>query len=256
MIATPRVTLMGGSFAPTARASPVLTIPAVRPLHIAICDGSLPEILRVRLLSIPQHRQAAAIRSAPPEMARPPSCGSERRMPPRRMSAKPAPTRLSTFSRKMTHAMDAVATASRLRSRDAVLACVLNSPNRRSAGPATPPTRVAPASQGRSARESGVSVRLVRRSGANCSRNCEADPRAEIEQTSNEQWVGRRDSELRKRCACAKKQRRAKCAQDTAMSIRSAVVGHRVFGFTVALPAGVVEAGRVRRSRSRLLRHA
>jgi hypothetical protein len=44
--------------------------------------------------------------------------------------------------------------------------------------------------------------------------------------------------------------------QPDAMSIRSAAVGHRVFGFTVALPAGVVEAGRVRRSRSRLLRHA
>ena len=34
---------------------------------MAICDGSLPEILRVRLLSIPQQRQAAAIRSAPLE---------------------------------------------------------------------------------------------------------------------------------------------------------------------------------------------
>ena len=153
---------MAGSFAPTARASPVLTIPAVRPFHIAICEGSLPEILRVRLLSIPQQRQAAAMSSAPLEIARPPSCGSERKMLPTRISAKPAPTRLSTFSRKMTHAMTAVATASRLRSRDAVLACVLNSPSRRSAGPATPPASVAPASQGRSARESGVSVRLVR----------------------------------------------------------------------------------------------
>ena len=58
-----------GSFAPIARASPVLTIPAVSPFHIAICDGSLPEILRVRLLSMPQQRQAAAMRSAPSETA-------------------------------------------------------------------------------------------------------------------------------------------------------------------------------------------
>jgi hypothetical protein len=45
--------------------------------------------LRVRLLSIPQHRQAAAMSSAPPEMANPPFSGSERRIPPKRISAKP-----------------------------------------------------------------------------------------------------------------------------------------------------------------------
>ena len=158
------------------------------------------------------------MRSAPREMLRPPSCGSERKIPPRRISAKPAPTRLSTFSRKMIHAIAAVATASRLRSRDAVLACVVNSPTRRSAGPATPPARVAPASQGRSARESGVSIRLVR-APARIARETARPIPEPIEQTSNEQWVGRRDSELRQRCACAKKQRRAKCAQDTAMPI-------------------------------------
>ena len=88
----------------------MLTIPAVRPLHIAICDGSLPEILRVRLLSIPQQRQAAAIRARrrrwQDRLLRSEENASQED------SAKPAPTRLSTFSRKMTHAMHAVATAS------------------------------------------------------------------------------------------------------------------------------------------------
>ena len=162
MIVTPSATLAWGNFAPMAKARPMLTKPAVRPFHIAICDGSLPEILRVRLLSIPQARQAAAMRSALPEMAIPSSGGSESKMPPRMMSMKPVPTRMSTFSRKISHAIAAVATASRLSKRDAVLAWVLNSPNRRRVGPTTPPARVAPASHGRSAREREVSVRFVR----------------------------------------------------------------------------------------------
>ena len=56
--------------------------PAKSPFHIAICDGSLPEIFRVRLLSIPQQIQAAAISIDPLETANP-SRGSERRMPPK-----------------------------------------------------------------------------------------------------------------------------------------------------------------------------
>ena len=162
MVVTASATLAWGNLAPMAKARPLLTKPAVRPFHIAICDGSLPEILRVRLLSIPQQRQAAAMRSVPPEMAIPSFRGSESRIPPRTIRTKPVPTRLSTFSRKINHAIAAVATASRLSKRDAVLAWVVDNPNRRRVGPATPPARVAPASHGRSARERGVSVRLAR----------------------------------------------------------------------------------------------
>ena len=158
MAAAARIMLVAGNFAPVASARPVFTAPAARPFHMAICDGSLPEILRVRLLSTPQQRQAAAMSSAPSERANLPSCGNESKTPPKRMTAKPAPTRLSTFSRNTIHAMAALAMASRLSKRDAALAEVVMSPTSNSAGPTTPPARMAPPSQGRSARESGVSV--------------------------------------------------------------------------------------------------
>ena len=119
--------------AETERKRTVFTKPATSPFHIAICDGSLPEIFRVRLLSIPQQRHAAAISIGPLEMENP-SWGSESRMPPKRIKANPAPTRLSTFSLKMTHAIAAVATASRLSNREAALAGVLSSPNSKRTG--------------------------------------------------------------------------------------------------------------------------
>ena len=72
-------------------ASPIFTAPATRPFHMAICDGSLPEILHVRLLSTPQQKQAAAIGSAPLERASSPVRGSERKTAPKVMSANPAP---------------------------------------------------------------------------------------------------------------------------------------------------------------------
>jgi len=82
-------------------------------------------------------------------------------MPPIRISKNPKRIRLSTFSRNTIHAMTAVATASRFSSRDAALAGVVISPSRRKIGPATPPVRMAPASQGASLRETGVSFCLI-----------------------------------------------------------------------------------------------
>jgi hypothetical protein len=60
----------------------------------------------------------------------------------------------------MTQAITAVATASRLRRSDAALAKVIKSPSSRRAGAMIPPAQVAPRSQGRSLRESGLSVEL------------------------------------------------------------------------------------------------
>ena len=157
MTVAPKTTLAAGSFPPSASAMPVLTTPATSPFHIAICEGSLPETFRVRLLSMPQQRQAAAIRIAPGEIANFWPVGSESRMPPNRISANPKTIRLSTFSRKTIRAMTAVATASRFSSRDAALAGVVIRPSRRKIGPTTPPVRMAPASQGTSSREMGVS---------------------------------------------------------------------------------------------------
>ena len=213
---------------------PVFTKPATRPFHMAICEGSLPEILRVRLLSIPQQRQAAVINSAPWESVNPPSCGNESKMLPKTINAKPAPTRLSTFSRKTIQAIAAVATDSKLSKREAVLAETVISPSNKSAGPATPPARMAPASQGRSTRERGVSTGFT---GTNPSHDGEADTRAEIEQTRNEQRMGRRKGEFCQRSARAEKQRRAKRDQN------AMVPAHSFPKSTILASADFVEAG-------------
>src|SRR3546814_7792545 len=52
-------------WAPVDIASSRLALPATMPLTAAIWTGSTEESLRVRLLSIPQHRHAPAIASAP-----------------------------------------------------------------------------------------------------------------------------------------------------------------------------------------------
>ena len=61
--------------------------------------------------------------------------------------------------------MAAVATASRLSKSEAVLAGVVINPSSKSAGPTTPPATMAPLSQGRSARDSGVSAAVTRTNG-------------------------------------------------------------------------------------------
>ena len=64
----------------------------------------------------------------------------------------------------------------------------------------------------------GLSTARSSTAGANRARDCEADPRTEVAiRRSGADRSTRR--ELRKRCARAKEQRRAKCAQDTAMPI-------------------------------------
>ena len=180
---------------------------------MAICDGSRPEILRVRLLSSPQQRQAAVISSPPWESANPPSCGSESKTLPRTMSAKPAPTRLSTFSWYTIHAIAAVATASRLSKRDAVLADVVMSPSSSSAGPSIPPARMAPPSQ-ENRQKRGFCL-LTR---TDHSYDGKAGARAEVKQTRNEQRIGGRNSEFCQRSARAEKQCCAKRDEDAGVS--------------------------------------
>ena len=59
---------------PAASASTRLTAPATRPLIMAICTGSAADSLRVRLLSMPQARQAPAMSKAPQSRPTPPPC--------------------------------------------------------------------------------------------------------------------------------------------------------------------------------------
>ena len=57
--------LAGGRAVPSHRAVAKFTQPATRPLIMAICTGSAEDSLRVRLLSMPQNRQAASMKMPP-----------------------------------------------------------------------------------------------------------------------------------------------------------------------------------------------
>jgi len=120
-----------------------LTAPAAMPLIAAIVTGSPADILRVRLLSIAQARQAAATNKAP--VLTPPNApgSSETSAPAATISSMPSAMRRSKFSRNTNHAISAVNAPSRLRSSDAVAADAAPGTTPRpcisSTGPATPP---------------------------------------------------------------------------------------------------------------------
>jgi short chain dehydrogenase len=109
------------------------------PLSMAICTGSAEESLRVRLLSMPQDIQAAAISTAPQSREALPSHDSS--AAPARMANAPSSNLLSTFSRKSSHAMPIVAKPSRLSSNEAPAASVRANPNIRNKGPRMPACR-------------------------------------------------------------------------------------------------------------------
>src|SRR5882757_6615147 len=137
---------------PSNNPDPIFMAPATSPLRPAISMASLADTLRVRLLSMAQHRQARAIRTKPNE-ASPYAPGVHASIkPPATMQIIPDITRRSKFSWKMNHASSAVKTASRFSKSDAVDAALLASPYIRATGPTKPPKKMAPASQTQSAR--------------------------------------------------------------------------------------------------------
>src|SRR5215208_1813307 len=121
--------------------------PATSPFTAAISTGSAPDILRVRLLSMPQHRQAAAIARLPQSAVGSPRPDST--TAPTRIAIAPVETRLSTFSRNTTQAMAMVARLSRFSRSEAADAVVWLRPSIRNTGPRMPPNTTAPISQGR-----------------------------------------------------------------------------------------------------------
>ena len=136
-----------GSAAPVATAIAMFTGPANKPFRHAITIASFADTLRVRLLSIAQHRHAPTISSAP--TGTPAAAGfHDSSTPPATIATMPRNTCRSTFSRNTTHAITAVSTPSRFSSSALVAAGVLASPSISSAGPATPPAAIAPASHG------------------------------------------------------------------------------------------------------------
>jgi hypothetical protein len=76
----------------------VFVAPAARPLIVAICTGSAADSFRVKLLSMPQHKHAAAISAAPPDKATPEK-SHDSTMVPARMAEAPKSNRQSTLSR-------------------------------------------------------------------------------------------------------------------------------------------------------------
>ena len=141
----------GGSVAPVTRAILTLMRPATQPLSAAMNIASEAETLRVRLLSIAHDAQASAMRSGPaPPLIPTGPAGHESTTPPATISTMPNTMRRSAFSRKTTHAITAVSTASRFNNREAVAAAVWARPNMSSNGPSTPPRAIAPSSQGHS----------------------------------------------------------------------------------------------------------
>ncbi len=111
--------------------------------------ASFEDTWRVRLLSMPQQRQAATTSNAWGESEAPPGC-QERSTPPTTMATMPSTMCRSAFSLKTTHAITAVSTPSTLRSKDAVAPDVSVRPHIRSAGPSIPPNSTAPRSHGMS----------------------------------------------------------------------------------------------------------
>ena len=96
-----------GKLSPLNRAKLVLLIPAIRPLMAATSIASLVDTLRVRLLSIAQHRQAATISNALMEKLAAPGAQDSNKPPPMIVSM-PSMICRSAFSLKTNQAMTAV----------------------------------------------------------------------------------------------------------------------------------------------------
>src|ERR1700716_84783 len=155
---------------PRPHARERLTAPAATPFSPAINIGSLPDTLRVRLLSIAQQRQAALTSSAPRDIPPNPSDPLESTTLPATIAAIPHAIRQSKFSRKINHASPAVKADSRFRSKDAVDAAMVTKPDIKRMGPKMPPKRIAALSHAHSPRDghnAGAAVRMTR-TRSNC----------------------------------------------------------------------------------------
>ena len=155
-IAMAPVMLAAGKAAPLSMASPVFTVPAARPLIVAVSTGSAEDSFRVRLLSIPQARQAEAINSAPMSSSIP--CPrQESTVAPARIAQAPSNSRRSTFSRNTSQAIPIVKRPSRLSSSEPEDASVRARPSIKRSGPTSPPNSTTAASHRTSRARNGAS---------------------------------------------------------------------------------------------------
>jgi hypothetical protein len=89
-----------------------VTMAATKPLLLAMNNESAEDILRVKLLSIAQHKQAPAIAREPNQLCCVVSVGHDKTTPPATMRNIPKIIRQSVLSLKKTQANTAVNTAS------------------------------------------------------------------------------------------------------------------------------------------------
>src|SRR5579885_3351930 len=113
-----------GKVSPAANAKLTFTIPDISPLDPAINTESVEEILRVKLLSIAQHKQAAAIDRKPAQLFNPACFGHDNNILPTVIRNMPKTIRRSVCSLKKIHASKAVITDSRFKRSEAVAALV------------------------------------------------------------------------------------------------------------------------------------
>src|SRR5476649_1817526 len=131
--------------------------PGNQPLAPAMNNASAADTLRVRLLSMPQHKQATATATGPSQSwLAPPASDQDSTTPPSTMAIIPNTMRRSAFSLNTRQAMTAVNTDSRLSISEAVVPAVRVRPNISATGPRMPPNAMAPISHGHSAGVSPV----------------------------------------------------------------------------------------------------
>jgi hypothetical protein len=127
-----------------------LTDPAASPVTMATQFASASDTLRVRLLSMPQARQAPSTASAGSKLPNRASADQLSTRAPATIASMPSAMRRSKFSLKANQASSAVKTPSALSSSEAPEAGMPESPNISSTGPPIPPVSTAPISQGHS----------------------------------------------------------------------------------------------------------
>ena len=121
-------------------------MPATNPFHATIVSGSLPEMLRVKLLSTPQSTQARMIPKAPSERPNPLLKLVERKMLANVMTIIATHARRPMASLKNNRAIKVVATPSKFNNNEAVDAGVLFKLTINTIGATIPPEMIAPAS--------------------------------------------------------------------------------------------------------------
>src|ERR1035437_4302275 len=139
------MTFRAGILLPRINASTNEKPPAPSPFMVTMIKGSLAEIFRVKLLSIPQRIHAATKPNEPREKPHSAFRFIERKILARVINAIAQPARRLIDSLKAKNAIRVVATPSKHKSNDAVAAGVIFKLKSRRMGAATPPAIIAPA---------------------------------------------------------------------------------------------------------------